>query len=182
MNNIYVPDRRIVLPTEVDGRLKTLARLNQETSGVLLYKRLRSSPGLDLRVDSLYMTGRGKKLEVGIDPDRKSIIDYFLEHHPEYGSIEWHAHVTGNRELSVSDRTHYTEELREDQYFLAMVITPNGRTTIKSKDSGVVRTNVVPTPNEFYPRERYLQEQLEEFKKTLSLDHLPKFRATRNRR
>ena len=84
--------------------------------------------------------------------------------------------------MSESDRRHYAEELSEDPYFMAMIITANGRTTIKSKNSGTVSTVVIPTSNEFYARESYLQQELEKSAKRLGLDNLPSLRATRKRR
>lgn len=180
MTRIYVLDRRIVLPQELDGRLKTLAGLSQETSGVLLYESQRVHFGLDLMVNTLYMTGRGKLLEVGINPNRKAIIDDFLYQHPDYKFIEWHTHVTGNRGLSEDDRKHYAEELSEDPYFIAMIVTDRRRTIIKSKNSVNLRTVVVPTSNEFYAREEYLQQELQKSAKKLGLNNLPKLKATRS--
>ena len=162
MAQIQVPDRRVLLPKTLDSRLKTLAGLEQETSGVLLYVPQNHGEILDYRVDSLYMTGRGSRHEIEIDPDRQAIVDRFLLSHPDYKSIEWHTHVTGNASLSTTDSHHYREELEKDPYFIGMIITKTKRTTIKAKGSGKLNTIIVPANQDFYTRERYVSD---EFKK-----------------
>ena len=184
--------RRISLPEELDRQLKTLAELQQESNGVLLY----TSQGLDFRVDHLYMTNIGTAGHVQADPIRMEIINKFFERHPEYQLIKWHTHSRGTGEywfdkLSEGDIRSYNRQLEEDPEFIGMMVSPVKKIIVargKGEESTLVR--VVPTPHDFYDRRRRLETEIELAARELGYTfnertarevgytHLPRLRAT----
>lgn len=182
MIKLYVPNRRILLPKALDKRLKDLSRLEQETSGTLLYVTQEVGSGLDLRVDTLYMSGVGGRGFVGAEPERQRVINDFLSHHPEYGFIDWHTHISGSALASPEDMTRFGW-YSERYPFTIMMITPRNKPhiAIQSESGGNLRNVVVPTPDDFYSRESYLLGELRKSEKRLGLSHIPWLKATRKR-
>ena len=176
-----VPKRTIFLPQKLDNRTKTLAGLSQETVGAILYRTKPSQQGLHLLADTLYMMGRGKEHEVIIDPHRENILDDFLIHHPEYATILWHTHISGNKQLSRTDTNYYMKQLRENPYFIGMIIAENGRTTIQSRYANTLNVLVSPNPADFHTRENYLQNEFKTSAQRLGLVDIPLLQATRKK-
>ena len=160
MPSIRTKPRRILLPRTLSNRLNDHTLLNEETAGALIYFRQASRTWLDLRVQTMYMTGVGDRNQVEIQPSSQSVIDKFLRQSPRYGSIEWHTHPSGSPEVSIDDRYHYLVEMKENPQFLAYIVTRNKRTVIKPYGTESVLSYVINDPPDFQSRENYLRNRL----------------------
>ena len=73
MPSIRTKPRRILLPRTLSNRLNDHTLLNEETAGALIYFRQASRTWLDLRVQTMYMTGVGDRNQVEIQPSSQSL-------------------------------------------------------------------------------------------------------------
>lgn len=180
MSRVIIPERRILLPQELDHRLKTLAGLEQETSGVLLYRSQEREQGLELMIDALYMTGRGTRLSVEKDSSRQDVIDRFILIHPDYGSIECHTHVTGNTELSNTDLEYFKREIAQNPWFIGMIVTRNKYKLIAyGKGEEKTSIQVVQTPSDFSQRGKYVGDEISKAVRRLGHSSFTRFKATK---
>lgn len=121
--------RVIVLPREIEKRLKILTSLKEESNGVLFY---RNREGY-CAVESIYMTGVGSEGYVQADSTKVRIINRFLEENPDYRFVKFHTHTKGTlvqfgekyaRQFSKGDISVIKEQFKHDPGFIAMLVTP----------------------------------------------------------
>ena len=172
------------LSNKLEGRLKKLVDLKEETNGVLLYVPIEGPDYIDCRVDELYMTAVGTLGHVIADPVRMAIINEFFQRHPEYRFIKWHAHSKGtgrywHKRLSSGDMDSYREQLRHDPEFMGMMVSPSGRILVAR---GPAEMKVVPTWAGFEEKSRHLHEEILRAANSLGYDEIPRLRATGYRR
>jgi len=170
-------DKLILVPQTLDDRLKELATLNQETTGVLLVRPVERSDLIRLYAASSYLTGRGERLEVTVDPVQQTIVDRFVREHPQYVQIPWHTHVTGNSRFSHSDLVHYREEISANKNFVALVITDEYRILTHRSNSGT-SIKVVNDPEDFTARANLISRDFEDIRNSMGVE-TPMYQATR---
>ncbi|HLC78551.1 MAG TPA: hypothetical protein VJH92_05485 [Candidatus Nanoarchaeia archaeon] len=121
--------RRILLPKDLNRRLEGLSLINQESNGVLLYRRNE----FECPVDAIFMTGIGNEGHVKAQPQRVRIVNEFFKRQPSYGFVKFHTHTPRTIErygiyyadhFSEQDITGYDEQISADPAFMGMVITP----------------------------------------------------------
>lgn len=171
--------RRILVPISIDGKLRHLAGLKQESNGALLYVPTLTSDGLNCRVDALYMTAVGTAGNVCAEPQRMAIINRFFESNPEYRFVKWHTHCRGTGEywftrFSQGDIRAYKEQLRQDSRFIGMVVSPT-RKLLYGK--GIVELALMLDTSNSQRRERQVQGELQTAARELGYDDLPPLQA-----
>ncbi|MBI2141678.1 hypothetical protein HYU16_04630 [Candidatus Woesearchaeota archaeon] len=176
--------RKILLPRTLEERLKTFAGLEQETVGALFYVPLPVRHLVRLRVDGLFMLGRGHRYEVRPEDARWRIMERFLKDNPPYGYIDWHTHPSGNIDyLAGNDLAYFKREIAEDPSFLGMIVTRQKIVTVAygqgTRDTSVV---VVPNPADFAQRRAYISSKIVEAARSLGHENLPHLQATRMHR
>ena len=121
--------RKIILPEEVNGKLDNLAGLVEEVNGILLYRRRNDS----CPVEGLFMTGVGSAGHVQASPERIEMSNEFFRRNPDYQFVKLHTHSKGTirkfgdyyaRHFSQGDIDGIKEQLRHDEDFIAMLVTP----------------------------------------------------------
>jgi len=173
-----------VLSNRLDGILKNLAELKEETNGVLLYEPVERTDHVDCRVDHLYMTGVGTAGHVKADQTRMDIINEFFQRHPEYRFVKWHTHSRGTGEhwhkrLSQGDIDSYREQMRQDPEFMGMMVSPSGRILVARK--GTADMEIVPTWAGFEEKSKYLHDEILHSANSLGYGEIPRLRATKYR-
>ena len=121
--------RIVLLPRQFDATLEELASLEQESNGILLYKR----QGNFLPVEYIFMTGIGTGGHVQADQKRMDVANEFFKRNPAYNYVKFHTHSKGTgrqfgdyfaTHFSAGDIETYREQLKENSDFIGMVVTP----------------------------------------------------------
>jgi len=173
---LRIPEK---LSNGLNGVLRDLAELKEETNGVLLYEPVRKPGHVDCRVDLLYMTGIGTTGHVRADPMRMEIINEFFQNHPEYRFVKWHTHSRGtgkywHDKLSQGDMDSYREQIRQDPEFMGMMVSPSGRRLVAK---GPVEMHVVPTWGDFEEKASYLSDEMSLAANALGYREIPTLKA-----
>lgn len=180
--------RILELPEELNLKLKSLAELQQETNGVLLYpdEKIRDASGnTRCRIEALYMTGRGDQVHVQSDTQRMAVMNEFFNLHPEYRYVKWHTHCRGTGQqwfdkISAGDRESYTNQLREDPNFIGMMVSPT-HTIVIGMDNPVLQVTPKGTTRNFEAQERIIRNWIEEAAGRIGHINLPPLMATQKR-
>ncbi len=147
--------RIVVLPKDIERRLDTLAILDRETNGALLYRQRDDY----CVVESLFMTGDGTERHVQSEPRRVEVVNGFLRAYPDYKYVEFHTHTRETirkhgeyyaKHFSREDRKVIREQLRHDREFIAMLVTPETKLL-----SGVDNPSLV-VDERYLDRSRYI--------------------------
>lgn len=175
-----IPKRTVLLPQALDDRLQELVGLKQETAGVLLYVPQSATGRLELRVDGLFMLGRGTGHTVTLELQRYHIVENFLLLNPEYHHIEWHTHPLASTQESSADLDAYGRRITENKEFIGMIVAPNNYRLIAfGRGQGSTALRIVPTPSDFQEKETFLSNQLHLAAAELGYEGIQPLRATR---
>lgn len=165
--------RLILLPKELDEKLQILTELEEETNGVLFYKR----EDLKCPVDHLYLTGLGTVGHVQALPERIEVVNKFFEKNPDYHFIKFHTHSCGTiktfgdyyaKKFSQGDRDGIKEQLRRDKEFIAMLVTPETR-LLSGFDNPTLE--IIDSFPEYEERNKYVKESIHQIAEEIRIEH-----------
>lgn len=124
--------RKIILPKVLSDRLDELAKLENETNGVLFYRN-RGNQENECPCEGIYITNVGTEGHVQAPADKINLINQFLQRNPEYRFIKFHTHTIGTiRRYGQHYATNFSEgdiagikaQLKAEREFIALLITP----------------------------------------------------------
>lgn len=122
--------RTVILPSDIDRRLRILTVLEREVTGVLFYRQV----GEYCSIDSAFTTGVGTDEHVSKMPARVRMANEFLRTRPEYRFIDFHTHTEETvrrygpyyaRNFSLPDMEENRRNLSDDRAYIAMLVTPD---------------------------------------------------------
>jgi len=171
--------RKIILPRDIEKRLRVLTMLKEESNGILLYQ----SRGDNCYVDSLYLTAIESPGHVQAMPERIKVANEFFARHVEYGCVKFHTHCRGTikqfgryyaQHFSEGDREVIKEQLAHDRDFIAMLVTPEVM-LVSGIDGQTIE--VVPGFPEYQERRRRVSAEIKKIARELGVEH-ERFTAT----
>jgi len=120
--------KRIILPERISEKLDLLVRLDQECSGILLYRKTKE----DCPIDYMFLTGISGNKKAIPERERENLIKKFYFENPDYSGIDFHTHSALNiqkygkklEDFSKGDLTDIESKLKRDENYLAMLVTP----------------------------------------------------------
>jgi len=140
--------RRIVLlPAELDVKLDDLAAIEDETNGILLYRRQGGDNEKYCPLVAIYMTAKGTSGHVQAKPQRIEVVNEFFQRHPDFHHVKFHTHSRGTIRrfgeylavhFSGGDINSYKEQLVHDPSFIGMLVTPRVK-LLHAPDNPVLR-------------------------------------------
>lgn len=175
--------RKVLLPRELERRLDTLAKVEQEVGGVLLYRQKE----IYCPLEKLFITGVGSVGNVQSIPERMEIVNEFFKRNTNYRFVKFHTHSVGTiRECGEYFATHFSQQdiegvegdggmkqrLREDSKYIAMLVTPETKLLY---GNGCLSLRVVNEFRGYRNRSRGISQSLRTIAKNLGydIDNLP---------
>ncbi|MDO8555900.1 MAG: hypothetical protein Q7R96_01870 [Nanoarchaeota archaeon] len=164
--------RIVIIPQAIEDKLVRLTTLVEEVNGVLLYRpREQFCP-----CEASFITGVGHEGHVQADPQRTKVVNTFFERNPEYCFVKFHTHTQETirrfgdvyaTNFSSLDIAGYDEQIRNDQRFIGMVVTPRTKLVYGHDDPSVYTMESFP---EYRLRGAIIDEALLRVARSLDID------------
>lgn len=167
--------RKIILPRDIEERLRRLTNMKEETNGVLLYQR----DGDECLVDYLYLTAVGSSGRVQAMSDRIKVANEFFQKNSQYKHVKFHTHTRGTvkrfgryfaQNFSSEDRKGIKEQLMHNEDFIAMLVTPEVL-LVSGIDNPTVE--VVEGFPEYKERRRHVEAEITKIARELGVELEP---------
>jgi len=176
--------RTVILPRALDSKLDGFTELVEEVNGILLFR----PRGETCPLESLFVTGVGSgddsEGHVQADLRRVEVANAFFREFPDYKFVKFHTHSRGTirrygnyyaNHFSSGDIESYTEQLRENRDFIALLATPETR-LLMGIDNPTLRHATFERQAEC---QRLVDEALERISERLGYDPRKTFSARR---
>jgi hypothetical protein len=158
--------RSFQIPGWINGRLRGLTTIKDETNGVLFYTRNNNI----CKVSGMFITGIGTPGHVIAEPKRVLLVNELFKRKNDLKFVKFHTHTKetikmfGNRYLrafSSGDLDSYREQFKHDKEFVAMLITPEVGLMCGLDNPTMI---TVPTSPELLEQENKIMRLLEYIK------------------
>lgn len=142
--------RKVLMSKGMESKLESLAHLDEEISGVLLYRQY----GDFCAVEGIFLTGGGDAGSVEPEKERVEVLNEFLRMNPEYRFVEFHTHSKGTlkaygdqyaRSFSFGDIRAIQGQIERDSQYMHLLVTPETQ-ILYGADSPVLASEA-PMPN-----------------------------------
>jgi len=172
--------RKIILPRELEGRLKGLTSLKEESNGILLYRKR----GDLCPIEAIYITGVGSPGHVQADPEKMEVANQFFQNYPDYRLVKFHTHTKGTvaqygeryaTKFSEGDIEGVKEQLRQDPEFISMLVTPE-KTLLSGIDNP--QLDIVERSEDYEKNHEFVETELKDIADDLEIGH-ERFKGTR---